>query len=99
MCDLAQVRADSSSHWEHFTHGSDIGVRGVGTTKEEAFEQAAITLVAVITDPSLVVAQARNRRRLRALGCMAQRVESPEFRNAGPLPHRSTARSTNQRGS
>jgi len=57
VCDLTQARADSRSHWEHFTHGSDIGVRGVGTTREEAFEQAAIALVAVITDPSLVVAK------------------------------------------
>ena len=54
---MAQVRADSSSRWEHFTHGADIGVRGIGTTREEAFEQAAIALVAVITDPALVVAR------------------------------------------
>ena len=53
---MAQAQADSRSHWEHFTHGADIGVRGIGTTKEEAFEQAAIALIAVITDPTLVVA-------------------------------------------
>jgi SHS2 domain-containing protein len=38
-------------HWEHFPHEADIGVRGVGATKEEAFEQAAVALTAVITDP------------------------------------------------
>jgi SHS2 domain-containing protein len=34
--------------WEHFSHGSDIGVRGVGGTPEEAFEQAALALSAVV---------------------------------------------------
>ncbi|HUJ79627.1 MAG TPA: archease [Nitrospiria bacterium] len=37
--------------WEHFPHGADIGVRGVGRSKAEAFEQAALALTAVITDP------------------------------------------------
>jgi tRNA nucleotidyltransferase (CCA-adding enzyme) len=39
---------------EHFHHESDIGVRGVGATIEEAFEQAALALTAVITDPTKV---------------------------------------------
>jgi tRNA nucleotidyltransferase (CCA-adding enzyme) len=43
-----------SSSWEHFAHGSDIGVRGRGPTKEAAFEQAAMALTAVITDLPLV---------------------------------------------
>ncbi len=38
----------------HFIHDADIGVRGVGNSKEEAFEQAAIALTAVITDPEKV---------------------------------------------
>lgn len=38
-------------HWEHFSHEADIGVRGLAPTKEAAFEQAAIALTAVITDP------------------------------------------------
>lgn len=42
-------------HWEHFEHGSDIGVRGVGPTKASAFEQAALALTAVVTDPARVV--------------------------------------------
>src|SRR5215831_16831744 len=40
--------------WEHFPHGADIGVRGIGATREEAFEQAAMALTAVVSDPSLV---------------------------------------------
>ena len=40
--------------WEHFPHGADIGVRGIGATREEAFEQAALALTAVVTDPLLV---------------------------------------------
>jgi len=42
------------TRWEHFAHEADIGVRGVGTTREEAFEQAALALIAVITDPQTV---------------------------------------------
>lgn len=42
------------TRWEHFEHGADIGVRGVGETKAEAFEQAALALTAVITDPHCV---------------------------------------------
>jgi len=37
-------------HWEHFSHPSDIGIRGVAPTKEEAFAQAATALTAVIAD-------------------------------------------------
>jgi len=40
--------------WEHFPHQADIGIRGIGKTKEEAFEQAAVALTAVITDPKKV---------------------------------------------
>ncbi len=40
------------ARWEHFDHPSDIGVRGVGRTREEAFEQAALALTAVTTEPA-----------------------------------------------
>ncbi len=40
--------------WEHFPHQADIGVRGIGSTKEAAFELAALALTAVITDPESV---------------------------------------------
>ncbi len=42
--------------WEHFSHGADIGVRGIGPTQSQAFEQAALGLTAVIADPSRVSA-------------------------------------------
>lgn len=35
--------------WEHFPHDADIGVRGVGTTVAEAFEQAGLALTAIVT--------------------------------------------------
>jgi len=44
--------------WEHFAHGADIGVRGIGATRDEAFEQAALALTAVVTDPGGVAPQA-----------------------------------------
>jgi SHS2 domain-containing protein len=47
----------SECHWELLPHGADIGVRGVGRSKAEAFEQAAIALTAVITDPNSVAAK------------------------------------------
>jgi SHS2 domain-containing protein len=42
------------AHWEHFPHQSDIGVRGVGASPAEAFEQAALALTAVMSDPATV---------------------------------------------
>jgi SHS2 domain-containing protein len=41
--------------WEHFEHGSDIGVRGVAATLAGAFEQAALALMAVCVDPGRVL--------------------------------------------
>ena len=43
--------------WEHFDHQSDIGVRGLGRSREEAFAQAAQALTAVVTDPARVEAR------------------------------------------
>jgi len=40
--------------WEHFEHGADVGVRGWGHTRAEAFEAAAVAMTAAITDPALV---------------------------------------------
>lgn len=48
------AHAVEAGHWEHFDHNADIGVRGVGPTKEVAFEQAALALMAVVTDPKLI---------------------------------------------
>ena len=33
---------------EHFAHGADIGVRGIGASLNESFEQAALALTEVI---------------------------------------------------
>jgi len=41
-------------HWEHFEHEADIGIRGIAPTLEQAFEQAAIAMTAVVTDTNLV---------------------------------------------
>ena len=41
-------------HWEHFHHGADIGVRGIATTKAEAFAQTALAMTAVMLDPETV---------------------------------------------
>jgi tRNA nucleotidyltransferase (CCA-adding enzyme) len=43
--------------WEHFHHGADIGVRGIGGTLEEAFAQAAKAMTAVVTDLDKVSAK------------------------------------------
>lgn len=43
-----------AARWEHFDHGADIGVRGLGPTPAAAFEQAALALTGVLTDPSRV---------------------------------------------
>jgi len=40
--------------WEHFPHGADIGVRGIGPTRSAAFEQAALALTAAIIEPAEV---------------------------------------------
>ena len=38
-------------YWEKFGHNADWGVRGIGATIEEAFEQAATAMTATITNP------------------------------------------------
>ena len=45
---------DMLPHWEHFEHGADVGVRGWGRSRAEAFEQAALAMTAAVTDPALV---------------------------------------------
>lgn len=43
-----------TSRWEHFEHGADVGVRGMAASKAGAFEQAALALVALVSDPAAV---------------------------------------------
>jgi SHS2 domain-containing protein len=50
-----EKRATSAlAGWEHYPHGADIGLRGFGRSVEEAFEQAAIALTAIVADVSRV---------------------------------------------
>ncbi len=44
----------TTAHWEHFEHQADIGIRGIAPTLEQAFEQAAVAMTAVVTDPDLI---------------------------------------------
>jgi SHS2 domain-containing protein len=47
--DLRRIKLQDI-YWEHFEHGADIGVRGVGPSLSIAFEQTALAMMAVITD-------------------------------------------------
>jgi SHS2 domain-containing protein len=53
------IRNAPSAHeqvprWEHFAHQADIGIRGIGRSVEEAFEQAGMALTAVMVAPEAV---------------------------------------------
>jgi beta-phosphoglucomutase family hydrolase len=56
VADLGEVHLEGSrlpdAWWEHFPHDADIGVRGYGPTMAVAFEQAALAMTAVVTDPA-----------------------------------------------
>lgn len=49
---MVPEKTPAPARWEHFSHAADIGVRGYGATKGQAFEQAALALTAIVTDPS-----------------------------------------------
>jgi protein archease len=51
---MGRCEAASDRGWEHFPHGADIGVRGCGASKAEAFAGAALALSAIVTDPHAV---------------------------------------------
>ncbi len=46
-----------SDHWEHFPHDADMGIRGIAATEAAAFEQAAIAMTALVTDPRAITAE------------------------------------------
>jgi SHS2 domain-containing protein len=48
MVEGTQLWASPVGRWELFAHDADIGVRGVGPSREAAFEQAAIALMHAI---------------------------------------------------
>ena len=43
--------------WEHFHHQADIGIRGIGESIEQAFEEAAVSMIAVVCDPKTIEAK------------------------------------------
>lgn len=54
--------------WELYPHDADMGVCGYGPTKMAAFEQAALAMTAVVTDPQNV----------QALECIEISCEAPD---------------------
>jgi tRNA nucleotidyltransferase (CCA-adding enzyme) len=58
MTQRLQNTTPGAARWEHFIHVADVGVRGYGPTMAAAFEQAAMALTAVITEPDSVVPRA-----------------------------------------
>ncbi len=40
--------------WEHFAHQADVGIRATAASLSSAFEDAAIALTAIVTDPKNV---------------------------------------------
>lgn len=44
-----------ADRWEHFRHQADVGIRGIGSTRDGAFEQVALALTAIITPLDRVV--------------------------------------------
>ena len=42
------------NHWTHFAHDADMGVRAEGATPGEVFEQMALGMTALVTDPAAV---------------------------------------------
>lgn len=51
---MSKGDVSTDARWEHFPHGADVGIRGVGPTLDVAFEQVALALTAVITEPARV---------------------------------------------
>ena len=43
-----------SRRWEHFPHAADMGVRGFGPTEADAFAEAALAMMALVTEPDRV---------------------------------------------
>jgi len=43
--------------WEHFQHQADVGVRGIGASKEEAFQQVALAMTAIVAELGSIVAR------------------------------------------
>jgi tRNA nucleotidyltransferase (CCA-adding enzyme) len=48
------LAAAGTGRWEHYPHDADVGIRGYGTSRAGAFEQAALAMTAVVIDPGSV---------------------------------------------
>ena len=66
---LAGSNAMIKARWEHFSHPADVGVRGIGATREEAFQQEAV---------EAVVAFARDELGLTLRGVVPSKVKGPK---------------------
>lgn len=40
--------------WEHFSHPADVGIRGIGDSRQEAFCQAACAMTALVCPPEKI---------------------------------------------
>lgn len=38
------------ARWDHYPHSADMGIRGFGPSKDEAFAQAALALTAIVAE-------------------------------------------------
>jgi protein archease len=47
----------NAGHWEHYSHPADMGIRGFGPTREEAFVQAALAMTSIVVDLQKVQAR------------------------------------------
>jgi SHS2 domain-containing protein len=54
---MATSSQGPGTSWEHFPHGADVGIRGVGRTVAEAFSQAGEALTATMCGPDAVQPQ------------------------------------------
>jgi tRNA nucleotidyltransferase (CCA-adding enzyme) len=57
MARAEQSESPTPGRWEHFAHGADVGVRGIGPTVDAAFAQGALAMTAAIADPASVEAR------------------------------------------
>lgn len=53
------MNASDPARREHFAHEADMGIRGIGASREEAFVQAALALMDIIVDVDTVAPKER----------------------------------------
>jgi len=76
------------ARWEHFPHGADVGIRGMGPTFASALEQVALALAAVVADPARV-----EPRETLAVECRAASAEDLLFDWLAAIVYEMSARS------